>query len=228
MKPRPYLDKRQWDQLDPSIRFAAEIGRPINTFITLQYGATALEPVQVGPATRKLLKNYITPWLRPTRTHPIDHRPAVWFYFLEDVATAVYPHGAHAHIGMHVPPGRRADLEAKLTHWLEQVAGVVFDTATAVDVRDTDKNGIGLKLYAGKALKPADARKRKVRPSSQGIILGRRLSISQSIHAGAIAAHREQLRVARLTLVRTSAEPIPANDLVEFAKTAGKGPPWSD
>jgi hypothetical protein len=215
MRQSEFLDKRQYDQLGHSVRFAAEINLPLNTFVTIQFGATACEPENVGPAFRRLIRNRFTPWLRPTAAYPIDHRPAAWVYWLENVHEHDHhPHGTHVHWLAHLPPGRRKTFERKLPEWVQSVAGKIFDPAVAIDVRDPD-NVMGLRKYAGKALKPADARKRKVRPSAQGLIHGRRLSISEAINVSAINAHQDAIRAAKFassgSLV-SEPTPWPAND----------------
>jgi hypothetical protein len=191
-----FLDKRQYDQVGHSMRFATEIGLPLNTFATIQFGATACDPEDVGPAFRRLVRNRFTPWLRPTRAYPIDHRPAAWIYWLENVHEHDHhPHGTHVHWAIHVPPGRREVFESKLPIWVQSVAGMIFDPAVAIVVKDIDRQ-MGLKKYMGKAMKPADAKKRRVTPEPQGLIHGRRLSISEAINISAINAHRAAIRVA--------------------------------
>lgn len=219
-----FIDKRQFDQLDHSVRFAAEIGLPLNTMVTLQFGATACEPENVGPAIRRLIRNYFTPWLRPTRAHPIDHRPAAWFYVVENVHEhAHHPHGTHVHWVVHIPNGRRAIFEAKLPHWLRRVAGEIFEPDVAIHVRDADKPR-GAARYLGKALKPHDAKRRGIRPSPQGLVHGRRLSISEAINVTAINEHRDRLRAFEFDTISGSASETitsawPAND-------AYVGLPW--
>jgi len=223
-----FIDKRQYDQLQHSIRFAAEIGMPLNTFITIQFGATACEPENVGVVFRRLVRHRFTPWLRPTKAHPFDHRPAAWIYWLENVHDyAHHPHGTHVHWAAHIPAGRRKAFESKLPGWVQSVAGMIFDTSVAIDVRDAD-NPLGLRKYAGKAMKPADAKKRRIKPISQGRIFGRRLSISESINVSAINAHQDLIRAAALAargpvMVEKPLVPWPAND---DALDQGQDVPW--
>lgn len=224
MRQREFIDKRQFDQLDRSIRFAAEIGRPLNTQITIQFGATSCDAENVGPAFRRLIRNYFTPWLRPTRGSPTDHRPAAWYYFVENVHEhAHHPHGTHVHWVAHVPPGLRPAFEAKLPYWVGRVAGMVHDTAVVIDVRDADRPR-GTARYAGKALKPADAKRRGIRPIHQGVVFGRRLSISEAIHTSAINRHREMLRASAadgFAIVTTSEPGWPSNE-----DMSAVGVPW--
>ena len=217
MRQSEFIEKRQYDQLGHSIRFAAEIELPLNTFTTIQFGATACEPENVGPSFRRLVRQRFNPWLRPTLAYPVDHRPAAWVYWLENVHEHDHhPHGTHVHWLLHVPPGRRPVYEAKLPGWLQAVAGTIFEAEVAIVVKDAP-NPMGLKLYAGKAMKPADAKKRRIRPIPQGLIHGRRLSISEAINVSAINAHQERIRAAAwpagaLPVVETPAVPWPAND----------------
>lgn len=225
MRQSEFIDKRQFDQLDHSVRFAAEIGLPLNTMITIQFGATGCESENVGPAIRRLIRNYFTPWLRPTRAHPIDHRPAAWLYVVENVHEhAHHSHGTHVHWVAHIPDGRRVSFEAKLQHWVRRVAGEIFEVAVAIDVRDADKPR-GTARYFGKALKPHDAARRRIRPSPQGLVHGRRLSISEAINITAINEHRDRLRAAAISPVDSSPQatspPWPANDA-----EPSSGLPW--
>lgn len=221
-----FLNKRQFDQLDHSIRFASEIGLPLNTMTTIQFGATACEPEDVGPAFRRLIRRYFTPWLRPTRAYPFDHRPAAWYYVVENVHEHDHhPHGTHVHWVVHIPEGRRHAFESKLPHWVRRVAGEIFDATTAIDVRDAEKPR-GTARYLGKALRPHDAKRRGIRPSPQGLVHGRRLSISEAINVTAINAHRDRLRAATTSSVDSSVAdvpttPWPANDADGYAD-----PPW--
>lgn len=219
-----FVNKRQFDQLDHSIRFAGEIGLPLNTMATIQFGATSCEAEDVGPAIRRLIRGYFTPWLRPTRAYPIDHRPAAWFYVVENVHEhAHHPHGTHVHWVLHIPEGRRAAFEAKLPHWVCRVAGHVFDEAVVIDVRDADTPR-GTARYFGKGLKPHDAKRRAIRPFAQGLVHGRRLSISEAINITAINDHRDRLREAAIGRPKTptAASPVwPAND-----DAVSSGVPW--
>lgn len=218
MRQSEYIDKRQYDQLGHSIRFSSEIGLPLNTFSTIQFGATACDPENVGPAFRRLVRQRFTPWLRPTRSYPIDHRPAAWVYWLENVHEHDHhPHGTHVHWLAHIPPGRRAAFEQKLPEWVVAVAGMIFDPAVAIDVRDADRP-MGLRKYAGKALKPADAKKRQVRTDRQGLVHGRRLSISEAINVSAMNAYQDRLRAAAWAAggqepAQAPEDPWPANDI---------------
>jgi hypothetical protein len=201
MRVRRYIDKRQYDQLERSERFAREIGLPLNTMVTLQFGATGCDAEDVGPVFRRLIKNRFTPWLRPTAAFPRDDRPAAWFYCVENVHEhAHHPHGTHVHWFVHVPTDRRTAFEQKVPVWLSCVAGMIFDPDVAVHIQDAN-NPRGGVLYAGKGMKPHDAAKRRVKPKDQGVVHGRRLSISESINASAIAAHRERLSGSTLSVV---------------------------
>jgi len=221
-----YIDKRQYDQLQHSVRFAAQIGMPLNTFVTIQFGATACEPEYVGVAFRRLVKQRFTPWLRPTKGHPFDYRPAAWVYWLENVHEHDHhPHGTHVHWNVHLPHGRRGVFEQKLPQWVQNVAGVIHDPEAVIRVSDAH-NPMGLRMYAGKAMKPADARKRRVRTSPQGVIFGRRLSISESINVSAINAHQDQTRMAAMRaggVQEVARIPWPANDVRDQDRDA---PPW--
>ncbi|MES2834144.1 MAG: hypothetical protein V4707_05495 [Pseudomonadota bacterium] len=225
MRQREFIDKRQHGQLAPSIRFAAEIGLPINTFTTIQFGATACEPERVGPAFRNLIRNRFTPWLRPTKSRPIDYRPAAWIYWIENVHEYEHhPHGTHVHWAAHIPPERRAAFEIKLPEWVVAVGGTIFDSNVAIQVKDAD-NPRGLPLYIGKGLKPQDAKKRRIRPSPQGVVHGRRLSISEAINISAINAHRDRLRAAagpKSLVEQASPFGWPANDYEKQLNIA----PW--
>lgn len=222
-----FIDKRQYDQLQHSVRFAEEIGTPLNTFVTIQFGATSCEPENVGIAFRRLVKQRFTPWLRPTKAHPVDYRPAAWVYWLENVHQhAHHPHGTHVHWMVHIPSGRRAAFEQKLPLWVQNVAGVIHDRRAVIRLSDAH-NPMGLRKYAGKAMKPADAKKRRVKPSSQGVIFGRRLSISESINVSAINAHQARIRMAAMGAGGgqeiAPQTPWPANDVWDQDREA---PPW--
>jgi hypothetical protein len=226
MRSSDYIDRRQFTRLKQSVHFAGEIGRPLNAFVTLQFGATSCDADRVGPAFRDLLKNYFGPWLRPTRRGAPSFKPAVYIYAVENKRTDDHPHGTHVHWMVHVPPERRAAFEAKLPHWLAKVAGPIHNLDAAIDVQDTDDTRKRA-LYLGKALHPSLAKKHGVKfTSPQGQVFGRRCSIAESINAAAIMRHRERLALSTPTIVDdipTVVMPWPANDIDDDASAAV---PW--
>lgn len=225
MRSSEYIDRRQFSRLKQSVLFAGEIGRPLNTFVTLQFGATSCDADRVGPAFRELLKNYFGPWLRPTRGAP-NFKPAAYFYSIENQPNADHPHGTHVHWTVHVPAERLAAFKAKLPHWLTRVAGPIHDLTAAIDVRDAYEPR-KLALYFGKALHPSIAKKHGVKfTSPQGQVFGRRCSIAESINAAAIMRHRERLGLSTPTIVDdipAIVTPWPANDMDDDSSAAV---PW--
>jgi hypothetical protein len=179
-----YLPHRPAANLSRSITFAAEIGRPLNAFVTINYGLTFCTEEAMTRAFRRLLKSFYGKWF--TR-HP-KHRSAA-----DRAATYAWvAEGKGGHHGVHwlvyIPAGLRAEFERELRRWLEKTAGPIIDEK-AIDVRPANRpQGAG--EYMLKGLTEAHARRYKIKAEFQGVVFGKRCGISENLGPAAIKRHR--------------------------------------
>lgn len=182
-----HIDRRQVQTLRRGLRFAGDLGRAPNLFVTLQFGMTACEPENVSSAFEKLRDHHFTRWLRHLATRPgaPDYGPPIYAWVVEQAANLT-----HVHWLVYVPPALQAAFRAKLRPWLVKVGGMILDE-DAIDVRPADtpsKAG----LYLAKGIHPNHAKKHGVRYTSfQGVIHGKRCGVSKSIGPAAIRRHWE-------------------------------------
>src|ERR1700751_988288 len=100
----PYAEKR-----------LAEVARPLNTFVTINFGHTACPPEVVSATFEKLRDNHLVRWLR-YGTSDLSH----YVWVIENSGG-----NTHVHWVLHLPKSLRAAFEIKLAEWLARVAGTI-------------------------------------------------------------------------------------------------------
>lgn len=172
-----HINRHQADNFFPAIRFAETIGRPLNTFVTLNLDHTDCRPELVSKAFERLRDHHFTRWLRyqAKQSGRRHYMPAAYVWVIEHAGGDV-----HVHWLVHIPPQLRPLFEAKLSRWLNRVAGAVHCKNSAIHVqRVTGARGLG--KYMMKGIEPRYAAFYHVRRSPQGIVYGKRCGISKSL-----------------------------------------------
>lgn len=168
-------------------RLAERIGYPLNQFVTINYSKT---PCSAGDATavfRVLLASWFTRWLR---RHPKNKKsvPPAYVYAFEAAGGQIAVHWL-----VHIPRGLIREFWRLLPVWIEATAGPI-DGPGAIKHRRI-YGIVGAKRYVLKGMDPHFARAWKIRPSPQGIIIGRRSGFSRSL--GPIARRAASYRPQR-------------------------------
>ena len=175
-----HINRRQARNFRYAIMYAetqaAAQGRPLDTFVTLNFDHTDCPPERVSKAFEKLRDNHFTRWLRyQSWARRRDWTPAYYVWSIEN-------HGGdtHVHWIVHIPKPLLAGFREKLPLWLARVAGTVHCSASAIKIQPV-KNLRGLDRYLLKGMDPRVAARYRVRPDPQGIVFGKRCGISKSL-----------------------------------------------
>lgn len=177
------LDKRAVDSLWSAAEFARDLETPLNLWFIIAWETANIAGL-VQSAQSHFAGN-MRKWLE-RRGLPVRY---LW------VLESAWPHGIHANVLVHVPPGDTSTLfKAKVRDWIKQCGGDMLrgGTSKTVVFRPVYDDR-GLKQYLSKGVKTdaAEWAKQKfgVDRVDQGIIPGRRCQVSASIGPAAQAAY---------------------------------------
>ena len=154
-------------------RLAERIGYPLNQFVTINYTQTACHPENATAMFRVLLAGWFSRWLR---RHPKNKKqnPPAYVYVFEAAGGQLAVHWL-----VHVPRGLIREFWRQLPAWIEATAGSIDGPST---IKHRRIYGIvGAKRYILKGMDPHFARAWKIRPSPQGVVIGRRSGFSRSL-----------------------------------------------
>jgi len=169
-----HIGWRQARNLREAIYYAdkrlVEVRRPLNTFVTINFGHTACSPAVVSAAFEKLRDNHFVRWLRYGTS---DLPYYVWV--IENAGG-----NTHVHWVLHLPKSLRASFDTKLSEWLARVAGTITCRESAINIEPvTNLRGLG--RYLMKGMDPRYAPRCGVRHIPQGLVYGKRCGISKSL-----------------------------------------------
>ena len=189
-----HINRRPAVNAHHASRFSEAIGLPLNRFVTVNFTCTACAPNETSHTFRKLLAERFAPWLRRTARNRVGVPPTyIWTIEAGGNQSA-------AHWLVHVPRGLQRAFEAKLGEWLTSLLGSDPDFG-AVQVKPIH-NLIGARRYALKGVDPAWGPHLGIRPSDQGVVIGKRSGFSRNL--GPAARTRGGYRPRRMP-PRTSA-----------------------
>jgi len=175
-----HIGWRQARNLRKAIHYAdkrlVELGRPLNTFVTINFGHIACPPEVVSSIFEKLRDNHFVRWLR-YETSDLSY----YFWVIENAGG-----NTHVHWVLHLPKSLRAAFDAKLAEWLARVAGLITCGESAIRIQTVTKLR-GLGLYLLKGMDPRYAARCGVRHVPQGIVYGKRCGVSKSLGPAARA-----------------------------------------
>jgi hypothetical protein len=169
-----HIGWRQAQNLREAIHYAdkrlIDIGRPLNTFATINFGHIACAPEVVSEIFEKLRDNHFVRWLR--------YGTSYLSYYVWVIENA----GGHTHVHwvLHLPKSLRAAFEIKLAEWLARVAGTITCRESAVNI-ETVTSLRGLGLYLLKGMDPRYAARCGVTSVPQGLVYGKRCGVSKSL-----------------------------------------------
>jgi len=177
------LTKSQLDKLFGAHKHAIDTDTPFNTAITVNWvsvsgigGNISHDDAQ---KRRAAMLRCCRQWM--------ERRGVTWAaaWTMENGTSKK---GLHCHIAAHIPAGIRNDFE----HFLRVHLAAEFDDA--LDVKEADYPRGWLKYMAKDATKPARRRYGIRYCGEQGLVIGKRYGISQSLGPAAIAQYNETRR----------------------------------
>jgi hypothetical protein len=184
------------------------LGRPLNTFVTLNFDYSDCPPEHVSAAFERLRDNHFVRWLRYEKA-----APAYYVWVLENKGG-----DTHVHWVVHVPKPLQEAFATKLPKWLARVAGIIRCSESAIKITPVPK----LRTLARYLLKGMDSRyapRYSVRHVPQGLVHGKRCGISKSL--GPSARNRPVPSAQRAVLNSLPHEPAQKSGNV----SAVLGPP---
>lgn len=179
-----FIERRQGSVYLNASGFAAAIGRPLNTHVTLNFAHTDAQAERVSKLFERLRDNHFTRWLRYLCQRDLrsDYAPPTYTWVVENS-------GGHTHVhwAVHLPKDLQAAFQVKLRDWLARVAGDYLESAIKVG---SIYGAGGLAAYCMKGLHPSCAAKYQIRHKPQGLVYGKRCGVSENLGPAARKRHR--------------------------------------
>jgi hypothetical protein len=147
-----------------------ELGRPLNTFVTVNFDHTDCPPEHVSAAFERLRDNHFVRWLRYE-----EAAPAYYVWVLENQGGDM-----HVHWVVHVPSSLRKAFGTRLPKWLARVAGIIRCSESAINIKPVSKLR-SLTRYLLKGMDSRYAPRYSVQHESQGLVYGKRCGVSKSL-----------------------------------------------
>ncbi|MGA0607899.1 hypothetical protein ACO2Q0_18060 [Phenylobacterium sp. VNQ135] len=172
-----FIGRRAAENVLHAIRYAGEVGRPINAHVTINFATLGIGDDAAGAVFRDLQAR-LSRWWRYERAKGRDLGP------LLGVHSHANPAGSrHVHWMTHLPASIRGEFEAKTARMLRKITGV-DDLKDALHVGDVETPG-SLAKYILKGIDPAYAGYLHIKPANEGIVSGRRTGASRAISRAA-------------------------------------------
>lgn len=184
------IGKKPAANIHHATRLAERLGYPLNQFVTINFSKTPCLPEHATAAFRTLLASWFARWLRRHHKNRKNVPPA-YVYTFEAAGEQMAVHWL-----VHVPRGIIREFWRMLPEWVIATAGPL-DGPGAIKHRRV-YNIIGARRYILKGMDPHFAAQWKIRPSPQGIVIGRRSGFSRSLGPAArrSSGYRAQRRQA--------------------------------
>lgn len=176
-----------------SARTARALGRPLNTFVTVNLWQFDVDIRRASALFRELRDQRFQRWSRYTPRGALTDRngPPTDAWVLEAPNARV-----HVHWAVHITPENRVEFETKLVKWVLSLAGVEHVPNGAIEVKDIE-NAEGLKLYMAKGLDVPLAQLWQIRTEDTGTIYGRRAGTSRNLGPAEWRPRKEAWRRAQ-------------------------------
>ena len=169
------IKRQQAANILNAVNLAEKKGTPLNTSVCLNLARTNCPIEEVSQRFSRLRDNHFGPWMRrPSKKLGDDGFPASFAWTIEN-ANGCH----HIHWLVHLPKNRRDAFKKKLPRWLALVSdGITCDSA--IDVKDAYAPP-GAAKYMVKGIDPAWAHAYGIRPSDQGVVIGKRSGVSLNL-----------------------------------------------
>lgn len=157
-----------------AVRFANDNGRPLNLMVTIDFSSLGLDVDDASAFFKET-------WSRVSRWWAYQRQKGRAFGSFDAYAVHEHPENGprHVHWVMRAPTGTRDEIERVIRARIEKMTGLAC-LGRAVHFLDVEKPG-GVAKYTLKGVHPAYARHFHMVSQDQGLIIGRRLTVSRSI-----------------------------------------------
>lgn len=172
-RPSAQIGRKPAANIHHATRVAERLGYPLNQFVTINYTKTSCTADDATAVFRTLLASWFARWLR---RHPENKQATAptYVYAFEAAGGQIAVHWL-----VHIPSCLVHDFQRLLPEWVQATAGRI-DGPGAIDHRRV-YGIVGAKRYLLKGMDPHFARAWKIRPSPQGIVIGRRSGFSRNL-----------------------------------------------
>ena len=195
-----YISRRQMPAFMAASGLARDIGLPLNTFTTINYGHIDCDGDETSRLFRHLLRRRFAPWLEYKRKRGLANFPPTYLWVVENSPTELY-NMPHVHWMVHVPHALKEEFDEKLTVWIKSTAGALEETERVVETKPVTR--LGLHKYIAKDASEAMRKHYNITYTpTNGIVVGKRVGISQNLNTAEQAAfRRQQLDIQRQALL---------------------------
>ncbi len=160
-----------------AFNFAKDLGKPLNTFVTLNFAHTDCHQGDVSPTFQLLLARYFGPWWRrPSRLLRLGQQGSPSYVWVAENGS---DHPC-IHWVLYVPDNRRDEFSRRLPQWLRKVVTTVHCEDNAIDITPVH-NAPGLRKYLLKGCEPMYAAFCKIEHKPQGVVFGKRSGVSRGL-----------------------------------------------
>lgn len=169
-----HVGHRQAESAFHAVRFANDNGRPFNLLVTVNFTDLGIDPDEASAFFREVRR-------RVARWYSYERKKNRPFGSFDDLYVHEHPDGGprHVHWFVRAPDCARHELEAVIRARLQKLT-TLDCLGSSLDFTDVEKAG-GVAKYVLKGINPLYARYFHMRAVAQGVIIGRRISISQSV-----------------------------------------------
>jgi hypothetical protein len=168
-----FIRRKPASNLHHATKYAAKIGCPLNTFVTINFAELGIDEKDVSSQFQKMVGQRFAPWLRRTAANNNGIRPTyVWSLEAASKRPAV-------HWMLHLPKSLISIFNKKLDRWVSQISS--GDVSPQAIKTEKVNNDVGLKRYLLKGTDPQYAVCIGIRPTDQGIVIGKRSGFSRNL-----------------------------------------------
>lgn len=176
-RPSHFIRRRPGSNALHAVRFAANLKRPLNTFVTVNITHTSCPIDVVSKRFAELRNQRFQRWAdyKPRGISEARNGPPTFIWSIENSNGVI-----NIHWLVYISPKFRKEFDIKIIKWVKSIMGPIDDTECVVDIKDA-YNPEGAKLYMMKGLEPVYAKAWKIRHKYQGLVIGKRCGTSINI-----------------------------------------------
>ncbi len=169
-----HIGRRPAENALHAVRFAREIGLPINTLLTISFIALDHDDDQAGTLFRKLQVSMTRWWRYQRQDKGRNIGPPV------SIHAHANPAGSrHVHVLLHLPPSIEVEFRGALAKRIGKWTGLK-NLGDALHMEHIDTPGSVAK-YALRGIDPAFGEYLHIRPANEGRVTGRRTGTSRFV-----------------------------------------------
>jgi len=168
-----FIRREQATNSLPAILTAFEIGYPLNTFITVNFGHLGYSGENADLLNTRL-KKWVQDWLRrPKKKMRFKSTPLTMMWVIEN----------HNHVGvhwaLHLPYGAKKHFTLEFEYFLKREFGDLVNDKT-LKIKRVSRI-LGLRKYMLKGLQDIYGPLYRINTSNQGLVVGKRFGFTQNI-----------------------------------------------